>query len=59
MDDLNRLPALAPMPPRLRVLQSALAIAVFSLVPLWPANGQAACPAGTMECPVLVSASVR
>jgi hypothetical protein len=45
MDDLNQVPALAMIPPRVRVFQSVLAIAVFSLVPLWPANAQAASPA--------------
>jgi hypothetical protein len=35
-----------PTRPRIRVLQNALAIAVFSLVPLWPANaGASVCPA--------------
>jgi len=48
MDSQDQEPLLAPIPPRLRVFQSVLAIAVFSLVPLWPANAQAA-PAGVSQ----------
>jgi hypothetical protein len=42
VDELNRVPVPEPLPPRLRLFQSVLAIAVFSVVPLWPANAQAA-----------------
>ena len=31
------------LPPRVRVFQSVLVIAVFSLAPLWPAQAQAPC----------------
>jgi hypothetical protein len=32
-----------PLPPRVRIFQSLLVLAVFSLVPLWPAQAQAPC----------------
>jgi hypothetical protein len=41
MDPMNNDPTLRPLPPRVRIFQSLLVLAVFALVPLWPAQAQA------------------
>jgi len=41
MNDSKAKPELAPIPPRLRLLQAVLAVAVFSVVPLLPAAAHA------------------
>jgi hypothetical protein len=43
MNDPNKNTAMLPLPPRVRIFQSILVIAVFSLAPLWPAQAQAPC----------------
>jgi hypothetical protein len=43
MNALNKNPAMLPLPPRVRIFQSILVVAVFSLAPLWPAQAQAPC----------------
>jgi hypothetical protein len=43
MDPMNDDPTLRPLPPRVRIFQSLLVLAVFALVPLWPAQAQALC----------------
>jgi hypothetical protein len=41
MNDSNTKPELAPIPPRLRLLQAFMAVMVFSVVPLLPADAHA------------------
>jgi hypothetical protein len=41
METMNTQPQLAPIPPRLRLLQVVIALTVFSVVPLLPAAAHA------------------
>ncbi len=54
MDPLNQLPAMPPARPRVRVFQSVLVIALFSLIPLWPADARASGPS-VVPCTVAVA----
>jgi hypothetical protein len=40
------------IPPRVRIFQSLLIVAVFSLAPLWPAQAQAPCGSRAMYGPI-------